>query len=289
MYGYIYKTINLINNKIYVGKKKSDVFLKEQYLGSGKYITNAINKYGKENFSVELIDSAETLEELNEKEIYWINYFDARNSNIGYNIAPGGDGGCVWGEKENHPSKHTDRKGIKNPFFGKHHSDDTKNKIKTTWKIKTENGYVNSLKGMVRIRKEGIIKYCTKDEIDLYVNNGWSCYFLEEQKKQQLRDEGKLLPGMTGKHQSEYAKIQASKTHKGKIISSEQIEKFKATCMSRTEEEKILIHNHYSESQKKLCWVVNESGDVLRINKDNLDSYILKGYQRGRIFKNIDS
>ena len=36
MYGYIYKTTNLVNGKIYIGQKKSDVFLGDKYLGSGK-------------------------------------------------------------------------------------------------------------------------------------------------------------------------------------------------------------------------------------------------------------
>lgn len=41
MYGYIYKTINIITNQIYIGKKKSDKFL-STYYGSGKNIKNTI-------------------------------------------------------------------------------------------------------------------------------------------------------------------------------------------------------------------------------------------------------
>ena len=93
MYGYIYKTTNLLNNKIYIGQKKSNVFLKEQYLGSGKYIKRAINKYGKDNFKVEIIDTAESREELSNLEIYYIALFNSTNINIGYNIAKGGIGG----------------------------------------------------------------------------------------------------------------------------------------------------------------------------------------------------
>ena len=51
MFGFIYITTNLINNKHYVGQRKirgnnSD----NLYLGSGKLLTCAIRKYGKENF-----------------------------------------------------------------------------------------------------------------------------------------------------------------------------------------------------------------------------------------------
>ena len=91
MYGYIYKTTNNITGKIYVGQKKSDKFLHEKYLGSGKILKSKIKHYGKENFSVEMIDTAESFDELNEKEIYWINKLNAIDSNIGYNISKGGN------------------------------------------------------------------------------------------------------------------------------------------------------------------------------------------------------
>lgn len=93
MYGYIYKTTNRLNNKIYVGQKKSKEFLYENYLGSGVALQRAIKKYGKENFTVEFLDSAGSFDELNEKEVYWISKLDARNIDVGYNIASGGSFG----------------------------------------------------------------------------------------------------------------------------------------------------------------------------------------------------
>lgn len=70
MYGYIYKTTNLINNKIYIGQKKSNEFLNEKYLGSGKILRQAIDKEGKQNFKVELLEECESAQELNEREIF---------------------------------------------------------------------------------------------------------------------------------------------------------------------------------------------------------------------------
>lgn len=93
MFGYIYKTTNKINGKIYVGQKQSEVFLAEKYLGSGVILQNAIHKYGKHNFITELIEECNSQEELNEREVFWINYFDSKNLAVGYNIAPGGQGG----------------------------------------------------------------------------------------------------------------------------------------------------------------------------------------------------
>ena len=51
-YGYIYITENLINGKKYIGKAKykNESYKNTNYLGSGKLITAAIKKYGRENF-----------------------------------------------------------------------------------------------------------------------------------------------------------------------------------------------------------------------------------------------
>lgn len=93
MYGFIYITTNHINEKQYIGQKKYGVNGWETYLGSGIALNNAIKKYGKENFTREIIDEADSPEKLNEKEIYWIKYYNATKSKNFYNIASGGEGG----------------------------------------------------------------------------------------------------------------------------------------------------------------------------------------------------
>jgi group I intron endonuclease len=80
----IYKTTNLINGKIYIGK---DSHNNPNYIGSGKIIKYAIKKYGIENFSKEILEYC-TMDNIDEREIYWIKKFDSINN--GYNISPGG-------------------------------------------------------------------------------------------------------------------------------------------------------------------------------------------------------
>lgn len=285
MYGYIYKTTNLINNKIYVGKKKSSKFLKESYMGSGVAINSAIEKYGRENFTVDIIDTANSLEELNNKEKMWIKLLNSRDSSIGYNIAYGGDGGCVWGDAENHPSKKTDRRKENNPFYGKHHTEESKLKVKDTWKSKLNDGYTAYSKNKVRIRKDGEIKYCLKDEIDRYIADGWKCSYKEELDKKKLRDSGELLPGMLGKNQTPHQKAIASMTHRGKIITEEQKEKFRSTWTAMSEDRKNEIHSRYSEIQKKLRWVVDKDNHAIRVHDYELEDYLKSGFIRGRKFK----
>lgn len=95
MIGYIYKTTNKINQKIYIGKHQSSEY-DDKYFGSGKILRRAIEKYGIENFINEIIDIADTDEELNEKEKHYIKlYKDLYGKNC-YNLASGGDGGDVF-------------------------------------------------------------------------------------------------------------------------------------------------------------------------------------------------
>ena len=90
LYGYIYKTTNMLNNKIYIGQHKGTIF-DPYYYGSGSRFRTALKKYGKENFKCELLEKCDTPELLNEREVYWIEFYQATNPLIGYNLAKGGE------------------------------------------------------------------------------------------------------------------------------------------------------------------------------------------------------
>lgn len=91
MYGYVYLTTNLLDNKMYIGQHKSTMF-DEYYYGSGKIITRAINKYGIQNFKCDILKWCETEEELNYWEEYYIDKFNCVESDQYYNLKPGGLG-----------------------------------------------------------------------------------------------------------------------------------------------------------------------------------------------------
>lgn len=93
---YIYQITNLLNDKKYIGKRSCRCSIeKDKYMGSGIYLKRAINKYGIENFEKRILEICYEEKELNEKEKYWIKYYDAVNNKNYYNIALGGDGGNV--------------------------------------------------------------------------------------------------------------------------------------------------------------------------------------------------
>lgn len=90
----VYKITNIINNKVYIGQtiQKLEARWKKH---CGKHngclaISSAIKKYGKENFIIQQLDTAETMDQLNEKEIYWIAFYNSTNNKIGYNLTFGG-------------------------------------------------------------------------------------------------------------------------------------------------------------------------------------------------------
>jgi group I intron endonuclease len=89
-YGYIYKTTNLLSNRIYIGQCKGK--FRAHYLGSGVIIKKAVKDKGKNNFKVEVLEYCYSLDILNEREIYWIKFYNSTNLSIGYNIDEGGKG-----------------------------------------------------------------------------------------------------------------------------------------------------------------------------------------------------
>jgi|LakMenEpi03Aug12_release.lakeMendotaPanAssembly.Ray.scaffolds.fasta_scaffold991334_2 group I intron endonuclease len=88
----IYKTTNIINGNFYIGQDSKN---NPMYLGSGKLLNRAIKKYGRSSFKKEIIETCLSKQELNEREIFWINKLEPI-----YNIAKGGNGGDTI---TNHP------------------------------------------------------------------------------------------------------------------------------------------------------------------------------------------
>lgn len=109
----VYKITNKITGKIYIGITNQGSGARyrhhwyESRIGEPSPIHRSMAKYGEDNFTLEIIDFAETYEELKEKEKFWIKKFNSTDRNIGYNLTEGGDG-----------------------TFGRTHSEETKEKIR---------------------------------------------------------------------------------------------------------------------------------------------------------------
>ena len=87
----VYQITNKLNGKIYIGKHQTED-INDSYFGSGKAITDAIIKHGKENFVKEILFVFDTEDEMNVKECELVNEeFVSRRDT--YNLGVGGEGG----------------------------------------------------------------------------------------------------------------------------------------------------------------------------------------------------
>lgn len=93
---YIYKTTNLVNAKVYIGVHYSENIDNDNYLGSGKALKLAVNKYGRDNFNRQILYEFNTFQQAFAKERQIVDdNFIQQESN--YNIKRGGWGG--WKSK----------------------------------------------------------------------------------------------------------------------------------------------------------------------------------------------
>lgn len=91
MYYTIYRTLNKVNGRYYIGKHKTED-PDDSYLGSGRWITRDIEKYGKENFEKEVLHIFNDPKEAKLKEKELVTEKEVKDSNC-YNLKEGGDGG----------------------------------------------------------------------------------------------------------------------------------------------------------------------------------------------------
>lgn len=320
-YGYIYKTTNLINGKMYIGQHKySGEGIDPKYYGNGTTFKKALKKYGKENFKVEILEWCENMDELNEKEKYWIVFYNAKN--IGYNLDDGG-------------------KGIP----GYSHTDEAKQKISKNnaryWKGKSlpEHVLEASQKALKKLREEGKLKghKPSKEQIDKWLKKMeeyWKTHEhpnkgkhpSEETIKKLIESHLGQIPWNKGENQSEETKKKVSeglyryysqnksariglthneKTKKqiskkvteintgkkfinngkiNKFVTVEEAEKYFALnenwVYGRLSSEKFLETR--KNLNKNYCWITNGTKNKF-INPNELEKYLDKGWKRGMI------
>lgn len=151
MYYIIYKTINLINNKFYIGMHRTEN-LDDGYLGSGEVIWNAIKKYGKGNFKREILFFCKTEEEMSnkEKEILTLKFIK-ENKKECYNIATGGLGGDSI---TNHPNRKEIIKKLSESHKGHIPSEETKRKMSES--LKGKPSWINGKTHTEETRKKNL-------------------------------------------------------------------------------------------------------------------------------------
>lgn len=93
--GKIYKYTNLLDGKVYIGQTRTSLEKRDRrhqnQVDDNTYFHRALKKYGRNNFSLELVEDNIPLEKLDEKEKYYIDFFESFYTlGKGYNLTQGG-------------------------------------------------------------------------------------------------------------------------------------------------------------------------------------------------------
>lgn len=128
----------------------------------------ALAKYGIDNFEYKIIDKAKTIDELNEKEIFWIKEMKSLTPS-GYNLCKGGNNTLGYNHREETKEKMRLAKkgtfeGEKNPFYGKKHTVETREKMKRAWTEERK----EQLRLMTKTRKTHTVKVRNVDTGEVF-------------------------------------------------------------------------------------------------------------------------
>lgn len=129
---WIYRITNIQNNKVYIGQTIRPIEQRfHRHLNDatngvlGTHFARAVRKYGKDNFIIEEIDSAQTQSELNQKEQYWIKFYNSVEEGYNETDAISKCGGNTYQSKTEEEMKVIKEKirqtkiGAKNPMARK--------------------------------------------------------------------------------------------------------------------------------------------------------------------------
>lgn len=310
MYGYIYLTENLINNKRYIGQHKSTYF-DLCYYGSGVMLHKALKKYGKENFRISILEWCSSKEELDAAEIFHIQQHNAILSNNYYNIAAGGhSGNCLAGKTEEEKQLIVDK-------WRKSMSERTEEEKQATIE-KTRKTFENkSLEEKHRIslkRSQGAVRANaarSPEEEQARVNkiiatrNNRTAEQKRETSQKHSDNNFKMWEEMTPEKleqrsakyketrakQTEERRHEISNNARQKTIEQlskmteeqfrERSKKFSNTWRNKSEEEKKIYSQQCRQKVLGKIWVTNGEQESL-IHPDLLEDYILRGYVKAR-------
>lgn len=273
----IYKIQNKINGKIYIGQSVdiNSRLQDHRKNSSNTYLRNSIKKYGLSNFSFEVEEICDE-SELDEREKFYIEYYDATNPDKGYNVQLGGK--------------------ISEAASGEHY----RNWLSQLAKNRASSpDYKNPAEGTTLISKGDITSRCKVCDLDKYLSEGWiigpSNIWRESHRHssniEYFSNHKFVGPknGFYGKHHTEATKEKirrnmpdTGKANRGKKLSEEQKAKLRGPRPSISGDKNPNYGKRGENSIMHGRRVINNGVSEKRINSNELDKYLSKGWSLGR-------
>lgn len=236
----IYKITCIVTGKIYIGQsvdcmKRAYAYStmhRYEYGKKQRHLYNSIKKYGWENHTFEIIHEC-AKEELNLWERHFVKLLNSFGSELGMNLTDGGDAPTNVSEETKKRISES-IKGEKNGFYGRHHSDDTKEFLRKLHRgNKYALGSIRSQETKDKLRSAHLGKIASEKtkskmrESHRGKKHDWNKgnigkFKHSEEHKQRLREmhKGKCFRGPGYKH-TEETKSKIAKSNTGKKLSDE--------------------------------------------------------------------
>lgn len=265
----IYKITNIKNNKSYIGittkgyMHRWSIHKRHAKNKINRKLYDTMNFHGLENFKIEVLEIVTTIEEMFEKEKYYIKYYKTYfydTDSQGYNMTRGGEGTLG-------------RHGHLHPMFNKKHSDESRKKISKNLK-----GEKHPQFGM---RGEMSIHYGKK----LTMEHKMKISASEKGKQLSQEQKNRISKGKKGKPMSENHKKKLSNYWLNNPRTDEQISKMIKKCRESAPNKIAVI---LLDNDKELTFLsLMECARFLK-NKHNLPSTLNSIHKKIQRYKNTD-
>lgn len=269
-FGFIYMTKNNITGKLYIGQHKRTMNPKDiddsWYLGSGTVFRKALVKYGEENFERTILYECDNASHLDYMEKVFIDYYNAVDDDMFYNLVAGGCGSSGPRSEEakknmRHPHRPMSEEARKN--MAREISEDGRRRISEAAKANLT-GYIHSEqsrqnmseghKGSKSIFKDGVYKYVKESTLEEYLNDGWIL-------------QG-AMTGNTYQRKDSRPRVWINNGHDEKNVFVDDIDSY-------------YLSGWVDGRIKNKAWIHHDNVSKC-VNKDDIQSYLDDGWEIGR-------
>lgn len=194
----IYRFKNKINGKVYIEQTTKSLRKRvTQHITNSRpntkahktYFHNALNKHGIENFDLIILERCQNQQELDERERYWIAYYNSTDKRYGYNIESGGSLG-----KKGKQLSEEHKKALLQANLGKHRSEKTKRQLSKThseiWKDPEFRAkHITNILKVAGINRKSVYQYDLEGNFikEWYSNHSVCEYLYGSKRKGNLR------------------------------------------------------------------------------------------------------